>query len=45
MESNGKHVNIFGENVDYPVGEIDFGEPGYCAAPNNDFVCLYIRTI
>jgi len=28
MESNGKHVNIFGENVDYPVGEIDFGEPG-----------------
>ncbi|GJQ11822.1 hypothetical protein GpartN1_g3613.t1 [Galdieria partita] len=28
MESNGKHVNIFGEVVDYPVGEIDFGEPG-----------------
>ncbi|GJD12613.1 Glucose-6-phosphate isomerase, cytosolic [Galdieria sulphuraria] len=28
MESNGKHVNIFGEAVDYPVGEIDFGEPG-----------------
>ena len=28
MESNGKHVNRFGESVDYPTGPIIFGEPG-----------------
>ncbi|MBQ8075446.1 MAG: glucose-6-phosphate isomerase [Oscillospiraceae bacterium] len=28
MESNGKHVNRFGEPVDYPTGPIIFGEPG-----------------
>ena len=28
MESNGKSVNRFGENVDYPTGPVIFGEPG-----------------
>ena len=28
MESNGKHVNRFGESVDYPTGPVIFGEPG-----------------
>ena len=28
MESNGKSMTKFGIPVDYPVGEIDFGEPG-----------------
>lgn len=28
MESNGKHVTRSGLEVDYPVGEVDFGEPG-----------------
>ena len=28
MESNGKHVNRFGEPVSYPTGPIIFGEPG-----------------
>ncbi|MCQ2509595.1 MAG: glucose-6-phosphate isomerase [Lachnospiraceae bacterium] len=28
MESNGKHVNRFGEPVNYPTGPIIFGEPG-----------------
>lgn len=28
MESNGKHVNRFGEKVDYPTGPVIFGEPG-----------------
>ncbi len=28
MESNGKHVNRFGEAVDYPTGPVIFGEPG-----------------
>ncbi|MCQ2500930.1 MAG: glucose-6-phosphate isomerase, partial [Lachnospiraceae bacterium] len=28
MESNGKHVNRFGEPVTYPTGPIIFGEPG-----------------
>ena len=28
MESNGKCMTKFGVEVDYPVGEIDFGEPG-----------------
>ncbi|KAF6004206.1 hypothetical protein CCYA_CCYA04G1254 [Cyanidiococcus yangmingshanensis] len=28
MESNGKHVTLRGDDVDYAVGEIDFGEPG-----------------
>jgi len=28
MESNGKAVTKFGIEVDYPVGEVDFGEPG-----------------
>ncbi|MBQ3669363.1 MAG: glucose-6-phosphate isomerase, partial [Clostridia bacterium] len=28
MESNGKHVNRFGEPVDYPTGPVVFGEPG-----------------
>jgi len=28
MESNGKHVNRFGEPVNYPTGPVIFGEPG-----------------
>mmetsp|Transcript_43164 Transcript_43164/g.101217 ORF Transcript_43164/g.101217 Transcript_43164/m.101217 type:complete len:595 (-) Transcript_43164:83-1867(-) len=28
MESNGKYVTRDGLEIDYPVGEIDFGEPG-----------------
>jgi glucose-6-phosphate isomerase len=28
MESNGKHVTIEGESVDYPTGAIYWGEPG-----------------
>lgn len=28
MESNGKHVNRFGEKVDYVTGPVLFGEPG-----------------
>lgn len=28
MESNGKKTTWFGSEIDYPVGEIDFGEPG-----------------
>ncbi|MBQ3762879.1 MAG: glucose-6-phosphate isomerase [Clostridia bacterium] len=28
MESNGKHVNRFGEKIAYPTGPIIFGEPG-----------------
>ena len=28
MESNGKHVNRFGEKVNYPTGPVIFGEPG-----------------
>ena len=28
MESNGKHVNRFGEKVSYPTGPVIFGEPG-----------------
>ncbi|MBQ3371848.1 MAG: glucose-6-phosphate isomerase [Oscillospiraceae bacterium] len=28
MESNGKHVNRFGEPLDYPTGPVIFGEPG-----------------
>ena len=28
MESNGKSVNRFGENVDYVTGPVIFGEPG-----------------
>ena len=28
MESNGKVMTRYGIEVDYPVGEIDFGEPG-----------------
>ena len=28
MESNGKHVNRFGEPIDYPTGPVIFGEPG-----------------
>ncbi len=28
MESNGKHVSIHGQELDFEVGEIDFGEPG-----------------
>lgn len=28
MESNGKATTTHGVPVDYPVGEIDFGEPG-----------------
>ncbi len=28
MESNGKHVNRFGEPVCYPTGPVIFGEPG-----------------
>ena len=28
MESNGKHVNRFGEPIDYQTGPLIFGEPG-----------------
>lgn len=28
MESNGKSVNRFGDPVDYPTGQVLFGEPG-----------------
>jgi glucose-6-phosphate isomerase len=28
MESNGKHVTIAGEQVDYPTGPVYWGEPG-----------------
>lgn len=28
MESNGKRINRFSVEVDYAVGEVDFGEPG-----------------
>ncbi len=28
MESNGKHVNRYGEPVEYPTGPVIFGEPG-----------------
>lgn len=28
MESNGKYMTKFNIPIDYPVGEIDFGEPG-----------------
>lgn len=28
MESNGKHVNRFGEKLDYVTGPVIFGEPG-----------------
>ncbi len=28
MESNGKSVNRYGEQVDYPTGPVIFGEPG-----------------
>ncbi|KAM3577896.1 hypothetical protein VYU27_000001 [Nannochloropsis oceanica] len=28
MESNGKHVTVDGEEINYEIGEIDFGEPG-----------------
>jgi glucose-6-phosphate isomerase len=28
MESNGKHTTVDGHEVEYDVGEIDFGEPG-----------------
>ena len=28
MESNGKTMTKFGVEIEYPVGEIDFGEPG-----------------
>lgn len=28
MESNGKHCTTDGYEINYPVGEIDFGEPG-----------------
>lgn len=28
MESNGKGVSIDGVRLDYPTGEVDFGEPG-----------------
>ena len=28
MESNGKYMTRHGVEVDYPVGEVDFGEPG-----------------
>jgi len=28
MESNGKHVNRFGDKVDYVTGPVIFGEPG-----------------
>lgn len=28
MESNGKHVSVHGRELDFDVGEVDFGEPG-----------------
>lgn len=28
MESNGKRISRHGVEIDYPVGEVDFGEPG-----------------
>ncbi|KAL7503256.1 hypothetical protein ACHAXN_001071 [Cyclotella atomus] len=28
MESNGKRISRHGIEIDYPVGEVDFGEPG-----------------
>lgn len=28
MESNGKRITRHGLEIDYPVGEVDFGEPG-----------------
>jgi glucose-6-phosphate isomerase len=28
MESNGKHVSVYGTDVDYPTGPIYWGEPG-----------------
>ena len=28
QKSNGKRINKFGVEIDYPVGEVDFGEPG-----------------
>lgn len=28
MESNGKHVSLDGQLLDFEVGEVDFGEPG-----------------
>ena len=28
MESNGKHVNRFGDKVSYPTGPVIYGEPG-----------------
>lgn len=28
MESNGKHTTVEGLEIDYEIGEIDFGEPG-----------------
>lgn len=28
MESNGKHVNRFGDSIDYQTGPVIFGEPG-----------------
>jgi glucose-6-phosphate isomerase len=28
MESNGKRVTVDGEELDYDIGQIDFGEPG-----------------
>ena len=28
MESNGKHVTLTGEHVDYPTGQVFWGEPG-----------------
>jgi glucose-6-phosphate isomerase len=28
MESNGKHVTVYGTDVDYPTGPIYWGEPG-----------------
>lgn len=28
MESNGKHTTIDGHEINYEIGEIDFGEPG-----------------
>jgi len=27
-QSNGKRINRHGDEIDYPVGEVDFGEPG-----------------
>lgn len=28
MESNGKYVTVDGHEINYEIGEIDFGEPG-----------------